>query len=410
MASEIVHGVDTMALAERAWHGYGTVVGRNLTYAEALTTAGLDWTARMAPLTAITPNGVAEVDTHRATYRSDTGTVLGVVGADYQPHQPAELLELARLTLDAGADDGHVEVLGSLRGGRTVFITIALPGDVTIAGDVHVPRLVWVTSMDGTIATRAVATFVRAVCMNTIRASFRQARTSWAARHTSSLAGRTDDARRALQLVWKVSDTFRAEVEALTAQTITDRQVGEVLTRDVARRPGRDRPHPRQRRPAPSSDPPHVPVRPPRRRLARHRLRTRPGRLHVGAVGRPPTRPARRAGPGRIVRRHQDQGRHRRRAPRRPRLTRPRDRLRQAPQPAPSVAGADEPDVADLRSGDVCGTGRGSSSPSFLGAKPCGLTPPPRRRGARTGESAIGAGHRPARRDQQPCQRPRHPR
>lgn len=230
MSSEIVHGVDTMALAEQAWHGYGTVVGRNLTYAEALTTAGLDWTARMAPLTAITSNGVAEVDTHRATYRSDTGAVLGVVGADYQPHQPAELLELARLTLDAGADDGHVEVLGSLRGGRTVFITIALPGDVTIAGDVHVPRLVWVTSMDGTIATRAVATFVRAVCMNTIRASFRQARTSWAARHTSSLTGRTDDARRALQLVWKVSDTFRAEVEALTTQAISGRQVGEVLT------------------------------------------------------------------------------------------------------------------------------------------------------------------------------------
>ena len=121
-------------------------------------------------------------------------------------------------------------MIGSLRGGRTVFITIALPGDVTIAGDVHVPRLVWVTSMDGTIATRAVATFVRAVCTNTIRASFRSARTSWAARHTSSLAGRTDDARRALQLVWKVSDTFRAEVEALTRQTITDAQVDQVLT------------------------------------------------------------------------------------------------------------------------------------------------------------------------------------
>src|SRR5215217_3996532 len=175
MSAEIVPGVDTMALAAKAWHGYGTVVGRYMTYAQALTTAGLDWTAAMAPLTAITASGVVEVDTHRATYRSDTGDVLGVVGADYEPHQPAELLELARLTLDAASDDGHVEVLGSLRGGRTVFVTIALPNDIDIAGDVHMPRLVWVTSMDGTIATRAVSTYVRAVCANTIRASFRQA-------------------------------------------------------------------------------------------------------------------------------------------------------------------------------------------------------------------------------------------
>ena len=50
MSSEIVPGVDTMALAERAWHGYGTVVGRNMTYNEALghRRAGLDRPPRPA--------------------------------------------------------------------------------------------------------------------------------------------------------------------------------------------------------------------------------------------------------------------------------------------------------------------------------------------------------------------------
>ncbi|HWL41811.1 MAG TPA: DUF932 domain-containing protein [Ilumatobacter sp.] len=229
MSSEIIPGLDTMALAERAWHGHGTLVGRQMSYAEAIPLAGLDWTAQLAPVTALTANGVTEVPTHRATYRSDTGAVLGVVGADYAPHQPADLLELARLTVDAGPTDAHVEVLGTLRGGRILFITIALPGDVVIAGDVHMPRLVWVTSMDGTLATRAVATMVRAVCWNTIRASFRTARTSWAARHTSSLTGRAAEARRALELTWKVSDSFRDEVEALTRQTITDRQADQVI-------------------------------------------------------------------------------------------------------------------------------------------------------------------------------------
>lgn len=230
MASEIVAGIDTMALAEGAWHGYGTVLGRQFTYNEALAAAGLDWSVRMAPVTALTSSGVTEVDTHRATYRSDTGAVLGVVGSDYTPHQPAELLELARLTVDAAHDDAHIEVMGSLRAGRVVFITVALPGDVTVAGDVHVPRLVWTTSMDGTLATRAVSTMVRAVCMNTIRASWRGAQTSWAARHTSSLRSRAEEARRALKLAWQVSDTFRAEVEALTNQHVTDMQAQAVLT------------------------------------------------------------------------------------------------------------------------------------------------------------------------------------
>ena len=273
MSSEIVPGLDTMALAERAWHGYGTVVGRNMTYAEAMAIAGLDWTARLAPLTTMTPDGVVEVDTHRATYRSDTGAVLGVVGADYQPHQPAELLELARLTLDAAPTDAHVEVVGSLRAGRTVFMTIALPDDIDIAGDVHMPRLVWVTSMDGTIATRAVSTYVRAVCANTIRASFRHARTSWAARHTSRLDGRAADARAGPAA--DVQHRRHVPRRGRSAHPPDDhRPPGRAGPhRDLARQARRHRPGPRRRRP------------PPRRRAAMYRSDPRVAGWHGTAYG-----------------------------------------------------------------------------------------------------------------------------
>ncbi len=230
MSHEIIAGVDTMALAERAWHGFGTVIGRTLSYREALQLAGLDWTVKLAPLTARTHIADTDVADHRATYRSDTGHLFGVVGADWYPHQPADVVDLARLTIDAAPDDTHIETVGSLRGGRIVFVTLALPGEVTIAADTHVPRLVWVTAMDGSLATRAVTTMVRVVCANTMRASFRDARTTWAARHTSSLDGRAADARQALQLAWTVADSFQAEVEALTTQHITDRQADTVLT------------------------------------------------------------------------------------------------------------------------------------------------------------------------------------
>lgn len=207
------------------------MIGRTVAYSEALTLAGLDWTVELAPLTTLTRDGVVEVPSHRASVRADTGAVLGVVGADYCPHQPAEVLDLARLTIDAAPEDNHLETLGTLRGNRVLFATIALPGEIGIAGDVHVPRLVWATSFDGTLATRAVVTMVRVVCANTLRASFAAARTSWSARHTANLAGRVADARAALQLVTRVSASFEAELKALTAQPVTDRNVEAVLGR-----------------------------------------------------------------------------------------------------------------------------------------------------------------------------------
>ena len=58
MSHEIVAGVDTLALAERAWHGLGRVVGRAMNHAEALELAGLAWTVELAPLTTLTRDGV----------------------------------------------------------------------------------------------------------------------------------------------------------------------------------------------------------------------------------------------------------------------------------------------------------------------------------------------------------------
>jgi phage/plasmid-like protein (TIGR03299 family) len=231
MSSEIVADIDTMALAERAWHGFGRVVGRTMSYTEAPALAGLDWTVSLRPVTTVDGDGQpVELPDHRAVVRDDTGAPLGVVGRDFHPHQPADVLELARLTVDAVGSDAQVETLGSLRGSRIVFATIALPGDVTIAGDVHLPRLVWATGMDGTLATRAVSTMVRAVCANTLRASFRSARTTWSARHTASLAGRAGDVRHALRLAWSNADSFAAEVDALCRQHVDDADAARVLT------------------------------------------------------------------------------------------------------------------------------------------------------------------------------------
>lgn len=81
----MTNGKAEMAYAGQApWHKLGTRVDGLMTAEQALQAANMDWEVTMAPL--YLSNG-QEVPTHRATYRSDTETVLSVVGSRYTPVQ-----------------------------------------------------------------------------------------------------------------------------------------------------------------------------------------------------------------------------------------------------------------------------------------------------------------------------------
>ena len=79
-----------------AWHGLGTVVQEAQSSREALRLSGLDWDVNLTDLAADFGNDVPienrykPLDTHRATYRMDTGVALGAVGMRYRPLQNRE--------------------------------------------------------------------------------------------------------------------------------------------------------------------------------------------------------------------------------------------------------------------------------------------------------------------------------
>ncbi|MFD9339962.1 DUF932 domain-containing protein [Streptomyces sp. NPDC060028] len=213
-----------------AWHRLGTVTTGAMTAEDAMRLAALnDWNVRLVGLSAteLTEEGATllEVPAHRASVRTHPKTgrpeTLGVVGTDYTPVQNEEHAEFLNHLVD---ESGAIfETAGSLRGGRQVFLTMKLPQSMAIGGTDEVQLyIVASNSHDGSSAFRVCTTPIRAVCANTLRAGFRQARSSYTVRHTSGARGRIAEARQALGLTFKYAEEFeKAAHRMLNAEMTT---------------------------------------------------------------------------------------------------------------------------------------------------------------------------------------------
>jgi phage/plasmid-like protein (TIGR03299 family) len=214
-----------------AWHRLGVTTRDCLTAEQVMATARLGgWNVRTVPLTAsdMTADGVttlpvtdhfATVRTHPMTGRPD---VLGVVGSGYTVVQNEEHCELLNLLVDEGG--AHFETAGSLRGGRETFVTMKLPQTITLTGtegsdDVEL-YLAAMSSHDGTAAWRVIVTPVRIVCANTQRMALRNARATYAIRHTRTASAKIAQARQALGIVWRYAQEFETAAQQLINSTL----------------------------------------------------------------------------------------------------------------------------------------------------------------------------------------------
>lgn len=215
---------------QSAWHRLGTVAEGCLTAAQAMKTAYLDrWNVRKIGIEGaeVSEEGVETVraDDRWMTVRTHPKTgkldYLGIVGSDYTPVQNEECCDLLDTIVDeAGA---HYETAGSLRGGRSVFVTIKLPTAMQIAGVDDLDLYLAVnTSHDGKSQVSVDATPIRIVCANTQQLALRQSRARYSFRHVpGAKKSHVAHAREALGIIWDYYTEFESEAEHMINESLT---------------------------------------------------------------------------------------------------------------------------------------------------------------------------------------------
>ena len=223
--------IETMFTRLPAWHSLGTVTNQALTSADAIKTAGLDWTVTTRPLVTFDPEngqaGFIEVPDHYATVRDSDMSVLGVVGNRYTPIQNHECFDFMDTVVD---EDGITyETAGSLYDGRVVWMLLNLNRPVQVDEDITHNYMLLTNSHDGSSSLKGLTTPIRVVCANTLRLAIRDRKNGFSFRHTSNLKGKVLQARASLNLTYEYIDSFQEEMEKLLDTEITDAYFNEIM-------------------------------------------------------------------------------------------------------------------------------------------------------------------------------------
>jgi len=219
------------------WHRLGVAVADAQTSSEAIKLAGLNWGVEKWPLAARCEGVERPVTNRVATVRTDSRTVLGVVGQEYQIFQNADAFNF----MDSIVGDrlARYETAGAIRGGRIVWMLARLPRTVWASDDdpIH-PYLLLCNSHDGSRALRLIPSSVRVVCSNTLHLAIGRANASegLTIRHKQSLAGRVQEARDKLGLVNQRVEEFAAQVRAMARRSMTGAELGAYFAGLVAER------------------------------------------------------------------------------------------------------------------------------------------------------------------------------
>lgn len=205
------------------WHRLGVQVRDAVSSAEAIGLASLNWSVEKVN-TSYSWNGEARpMPDVFALVRGDTGAHLGTVGSRYQVIQNREAFAFMDAVL---AEHGaRYETAGAIYGGAKVWLQVSLPeAAFTLAGGDRVEATALFTNPhDGSGVARCVPTSDRVVCANTLRVATNKAgEKGLKIRHTGSIRGKLDDARRALGIAVKGFQAFKDQAETLKATRVPD--------------------------------------------------------------------------------------------------------------------------------------------------------------------------------------------
>jgi phage/plasmid-like protein (TIGR03299 family) len=214
--------VETYAGPVAWWEGISptvrerTIIDRPMTLDEAFTLGGLDWTVTKRPLF-VTGPWPQQVNA-ACVQRDKDGRTYGPVGTDYVIIQNEVIKTFSKDILDAGEQDIKVKTAGTLFDGAKVWMLLQVNGETYIRGDgrPYEQYLLVRTGHDGKTALGAFSTMENVVCWNTMSAAVEGASNRYTVKHTLNAEFRVGEARKALDLHFKYTETLRETLERLT--------------------------------------------------------------------------------------------------------------------------------------------------------------------------------------------------
>ena len=169
MAHQLDFSKGTAAIAyagETPWHRYGTKFEKGFTSKDALKHAGLDYEVELQELS----TGSQVLDSHKAVVRTDSDSVLGVVGNGYEPLQNKDAFRFFDAIVEG--KEARYETAGALKGGRQIWLLAKINGQIPIIKDDVVDKFFLLTNRhDGMGSVSGRVTPVRVVCDNTLTAA-----------------------------------------------------------------------------------------------------------------------------------------------------------------------------------------------------------------------------------------------
>jgi len=169
----MAHMIETMAYAgEVPWHGLGTKVPADLSPAQMLEKAGLDWSVEKIPAFANISGKQVNVGWSALT-RSSDDSILGVVSNDWNPVQNSEAFQFFDEYCRAG--DMEMHTAGSLKDGQIVWALAKVKDSFDLfKGDQVDSYLLFTNPHKFGQCIDVRFTPIRVVCNNTLTLSLNQ--------------------------------------------------------------------------------------------------------------------------------------------------------------------------------------------------------------------------------------------
>lgn len=234
------------SVKEKPWHNLGQLVEDYPTSAEAIAYAGLDFEVvkrrLYTPSSSIVTqdeiiSGRLDITDYCSTVRTDTDTVLGVVGKDYHIVQNRDAFSFFDSIV--GGDGILYETAGALGNGERIFITAKLPDYIKVGKEDLIEKYLFLTtSHDGSGSITAAFTPIRIVCSNTLNAAMQSKTNTVRIRHTSNAKDRLEQAHKVMGISDKLSSNLEAVFNYWTRTSISDREVKKLIQHAMA--PGRE--------------------------------------------------------------------------------------------------------------------------------------------------------------------------